>query len=65
MLLKLSLWVDGDKVAENSADSKKDYLGDEDNGIIRFSGLDLIGMEDEDLVIVVAASIKTILMLKN
>ncbi|MCB9818072.1 hypothetical protein H6787_01140 [Candidatus Nomurabacteria bacterium] len=54
----ISLWVDGDKVAENSADSKKDYLGDEDNGIIRFSGLDLIGMEDEDLVIVVAASIQ-------
>lgn len=54
----ISLWVDGDKVAEEDADSKSDYLGDEDNGIIRFTGLDLVGMEDEELVIVVAATIQ-------
>ncbi|MCA9362794.1 hypothetical protein KC851_00535 [Candidatus Kaiserbacteria bacterium] len=52
-----SLWVDGDKVAEEAADDDSDYLGDEDNGIIRFSGLDIIGMEDEDFDIVVAATI--------
>ncbi len=52
-----SLWIDGDKVAEEDMDSKSDYLGDEDDGIIRFSGLDLVAMEDEDLVITVAVTI--------
>lgn len=54
----ISLWVDGDKVAEENADSKSDYLGDEDNETIRFSGLDLVGMDDEELSIVVAGSIQ-------
>ena len=54
----VSLWVDGDKVAEEDASSRDDYLGDEDNGIIRFSGLDIVAMEDEDLDITVAATIQ-------
>jgi hypothetical protein len=52
-----SLWVDGDMVAEEAADDKDDYLGDEDDGVIRFSGLDIVGMEDEELEIVVGATI--------
>jgi hypothetical protein len=52
-----SLWVDGDKVAEASASDEDDYLGDEDDGIIRFAGLDIVGMEDEEVVITVAATI--------
>ncbi|MCB9814341.1 hypothetical protein H6784_02900 [Candidatus Nomurabacteria bacterium] len=54
----VSLWVDGDKVAEKDANSKKDYLGDEDDGIIRFSGLDIIAMEDEAVEITVAVSVQ-------
>jgi hypothetical protein len=54
----ISLWVDGDKVAEADASSKDDYLGDEDNGIIRFSGLDLVAMDGEPLEITVAATIQ-------
>ncbi|MCD5382148.1 MAG: peptidoglycan-binding protein [Candidatus Pacebacteria bacterium] len=52
-----SLWVDGDMVAEEAADDEDDYLGDEDNGVIRFGGLDIVGMEDEEVTIVVAATI--------
>jgi hypothetical protein len=52
----VSLWIDGDEVGRESADRKGDYLGDEDDGVIRFSGLDIVAMEDEDVVIVVAAS---------
>ena len=52
-----SLWVDGEMVAEASASDEDDYLGDEDNGVIRFSGLDIVGMEDEEVVITVAATI--------
>lgn len=53
-----SLWVDGDMVAEKDMDSKSDYLGDEDNGIIRFSGLDIVAMEEEDLEIVLAVTVQ-------
>lgn len=54
----ISLWVDGDKIAEEDADSRSDYL-DEDKGSLRFSGLDLIGMEDEEVEITVAANIQS------
>ena len=54
----VTLWVDGDMVAEEDASDADNYLGDEDDGIIRFSGLDLVGMEDEDLDIVVAVSLQ-------
>lgn len=52
----VSLWVDGEEVARMDANDKDDYL-DEDDGSLRFSGLDIVGMEDEELVIEVAATI--------
>ena len=52
-----TLWVDGEMVAETSASDEDDYLGDEDLGVIRFSDLDIVGMEDEEVVITVAATI--------
>ncbi|MCA9355698.1 hypothetical protein KC865_04130 [Candidatus Kaiserbacteria bacterium] len=55
----VSLWVDGDKVAEEDANSRRsDYLDDAD-GSIRFSGLDIVAMEDEEVEITVAASLQT------
>lgn len=53
----VSLWVDGDKVAEEDASDEDNYL-DEDAGTIRFSGLDIVGMEDEEVEIVIAATIQ-------
>lgn len=53
----ISLWVDGDKVAEENADDEDNYL-DEDDGSIRFSNLDIVGMEDEEVVITVAATVQ-------
>ncbi|MBP6881617.1 MAG: hypothetical protein KBC35_03250 [Candidatus Pacebacteria bacterium] len=52
-----SVWVDGDKVAETSASDEDDYLGNENLGILRFSDLGVVGMEDEEVVITVAATI--------
>ncbi len=52
----ISLWVDGDMVAEFAADDEDDYLS-ENTGEIRFSGLDIVAMEDEEVEIVVAATI--------
>ena len=53
----LSLWVDGDKVAEEDVDDEDDWL-DEDAGTFRFRGLELIARENDDLVIILAASIQ-------
>ncbi len=53
----VSMWVDGDKVAEKSADRKSDYLN-EDAGTLRFSGLDFIAMEDEEVEITIAATLQ-------
>ncbi len=53
----VSLWVDGEKVAEEDASSKDDYLGDEDDGVIRFSNLEIVGMDDEDVEITVAVTV--------
>jgi hypothetical protein len=53
----ISLWVDGDKIAEVDASDEDDYL-DEDAGELRFSNLNLVGMEDEEMEIVVAASVQ-------
>jgi len=54
----ISLWVDGDMVAEESASDEDDYIGDEDDGVIRFSGLDIVAMEDEEVEIVVKATMQ-------
>lgn len=53
----ISLWVDGDKVAEMDASDEDDYL-DEDTGEIRFTGLDIIAREDDELEILIAASVQ-------
>lgn len=57
VLEEVSLWVDGDEVARMAADDEDDYL-DEDDGTLRFSGLDIVANEDEELTIVVAATIQ-------
>lgn len=52
----ITLWVDGDMIAEFDASDEDEYL-DEDTGEFRFSGLDLVAMEDEELDIVVGATV--------
>jgi peptidoglycan hydrolase-like protein with peptidoglycan-binding domain len=54
----VTLWVDGDMVAEMDASDEDEYQ-DEDNGTIRFSGLDIVAMEDEEVEIVIAATIQS------
>ena len=44
----ISLWVDGDKIAEVDASDEDDYL-DEDDGELRFTDLGLIAEEDEEV----------------
>lgn len=53
----ISLWVDGEKVAEVDASDEDEYL-DEDEGEVRFSNLDIIAEEDETVEIVVAVSVQ-------
>ncbi len=53
---EISLWVDGDEVARVDASDEDNYL-DEDLGTIRFSGLDIVAMEDEEVEIVIAATV--------
>jgi peptidoglycan hydrolase-like protein with peptidoglycan-binding domain len=53
----ISLWVDGDKIAEVDASDEDDYL-DEDASELRFSNLNLVAMEDEEMTIVVGASVQ-------
>ena len=53
----ISLWINGDKVAEVDADNEDDYL-DEDFGELRFSNLGLIAEEDEEIEITVAATLQ-------
>ena len=55
----LQLWVGGKMVAEADASSKSDYVGSETNGIIRFSGLNIVAMEDEDLEITVGVNLQS------
>ncbi len=55
---EVSLWVDGDEVARMDVTDEDEYL-DEDDGSLRFSGLDIVAMEDEEVVIVVAVSVNS------
>ena len=55
----VQLMVDGKVIAEVDASSKDDYLGDEDNGILRFSDLKIVAMEDEELEITVSATMQS------
>ncbi len=53
---EISLWVDGEKVADFEADDEDNYL-DEDDGEFRFSRLGLILREDEEVEMTVAATV--------
>ena len=55
----VQLMVDGKVIAEVDASSKDDYLGDEDDGILRFSDLKIVAMEDEELEITVSATMQS------
>ncbi len=57
VLESVSLWVDGEMVAEEDASDEDNYL-DEDDGSIRFSGLDIVAMEDDELDIIVAVTLQ-------
>ena len=55
---EVSLWIDGEKVAEKSLDnSRTDYI-DRKLGTFRFTNLDVVLEEDEEVEIIVAASLK-------
>ncbi len=55
----VSLWVDGDMVAEMDASDEDEYLDTTNGtGTLRFSGLDIVAMEDEDLEITIGATIQ-------
>ncbi|HEY0964400.1 MAG TPA: hypothetical protein VGE31_01250 [Candidatus Paceibacterota bacterium] len=53
-----TLWVDGEMVGEVDASDEDEYL-DEDAGEIRFSGLNIVAMEDEEVEITIAASVQS------
>jgi len=55
---EFTLWVDGDEVASKRADRKSDYSGDDD--ILRFTGLSIVAEEDEELEIVIAATVNSV-----
>jgi peptidoglycan hydrolase-like protein with peptidoglycan-binding domain len=52
----ITLWVDGDEVASFDASDEDNYL-DEDTGEFRFTGLNLVLREDEEVEVQVAASV--------
>jgi peptidoglycan hydrolase-like protein with peptidoglycan-binding domain len=56
VLETVSLWVDGDMVAEMNADDEDEYQNDE--ATLRFSGLNIFAAEDEEVDIVVAVTLQ-------
>ncbi len=53
---EVALWVDGDKVASFEADDEDEYL-DEDEGEFRFTNLDMIVEDGEEVEVLVAVSV--------
>ena len=53
----VSLWVDGEMVAEADASDEDEYL-DEDDGSLRFTGLDIVAMEGDELTVSIAVSVQ-------
>lgn len=53
----ITLWVDGDMIAEVTADDEDEYL-DDVAGTLRFSDIGLVLMEDEEVDVVVAATVQ-------
>ena len=51
----VSLWVDGDKIAELETDDEDDWEGGDDNELT-FSRLDIFAAEDEEVTVVVAVT---------
>jgi len=52
----VSLWVDGEEVARKDASDEDEYL-DEDDGSLRFSNLDVVAMDGEEVTFVVAVTV--------
>ncbi len=53
----VSLWVDGEMVADMDASDEDEYLStDAPTSTLRFSGLEIVAMEDEELDITIAAT---------
>ncbi|MEM9336959.1 MAG: hypothetical protein AAGA35_03835 [Patescibacteria group bacterium] len=50
----VSIWIDGDKVAEEPADDEDDWLDDELT--MRITGIDTVAREDDQITILVAVS---------
>ncbi len=56
---EVALMVDGDEVARMDASSKSDYISTSGNaGTLRFTGLDLVAQEDEDVEISIVATVE-------
>lgn len=53
----ISLWVEGEKIAEQLIDERSKYLN-RNLGTVRFSNLDLVIEEDEEVELIVAVSVK-------
>lgn len=53
----ISLWVDGDKIAEEKINNRSDFLN-RTTGTVRLADLDLILEEDEEVEIIVAVSVQ-------
>ncbi len=55
---EVALFVDGDEIGRMDASAKSDYINTATNaGTLRFSGLDLVAEEDEEVEITIVASI--------
>jgi hypothetical protein len=54
---EVTLWVDGDEVASIDASDEDNYL-DDTYGTLRFSGLDIVAMEDDEVTITVGVSVQ-------
>ena len=53
---EISLWVDGEEVATMDASDEDNYQSDEKT--LRFTGLDLVAMEDETITVTIGASVQ-------
>lgn len=53
----ISLWIDGERIAERKIDSRTAFLN-RDTGTIRFSNLDVILEEDDEVEMTIAASVR-------
>jgi hypothetical protein len=52
----ISIWKDGKKIAEKAIDRKSDYLNNR-QGTFRFTGLDLVIKEDDELELTIAVTL--------